>query len=192
MSQIRVLQHNQGQGCLRWRTRNRDILSQFIIRPSKGFTLVEVMVALMVAAIFVAVTMQALVSAAFFRARAEQFDEAANWIQEDLEAVINRAGQYEMSAMPYSTRCVIPPTSAVNGVAAGFLSDATGLGGTSTALGPKSFGGKSFTLLRTATTATADPYRLLQLTYTVTPEEGGPAVATITTEVIPYAVLKCP
>jgi prepilin-type N-terminal cleavage/methylation domain-containing protein len=192
MPQLRVLQHHQGQNFFRWISKHRGFLLRLSIEPSRGFTLVEVMVALMVAAIFVTVTMQALVSAAFFRARAEQFDEAVNWIQEDLEAVINRAGQYEMSATPYSTRCVTSPTPAVNGVAAGFLNDTTGLGGTSATLGPRSVGGKSFTLLRTATTATADPYRLLQLTYTVTPEQGGPAVATITTEVIPYAVLKCP
>jgi hypothetical protein len=43
--------------------------------------------------IFTAVTMQMMVYATFFRVRAEQYDEAVNWIQEDLESVINQAGQ---------------------------------------------------------------------------------------------------
>jgi prepilin-type N-terminal cleavage/methylation domain-containing protein len=190
MPPIRDLQHTQRVLFLRkW--------SVFIRRnPSQeqGLTLVEVMVAMMVALIFVTVTMQMIVSAAFFRARAEQYDEAVNWIQEDLESVISQSGQYQMNAVPYSTKCVTPPTSTAFGFAAGFLNDATpGLGGASMTLGPRAFGGKSFSLTRTASyTASTDPYRLVQLIYTVAPQAGGEAIASITTEVIPYAVLKCP
>jgi hypothetical protein len=99
-----------------------------------------------------------------------------------------------MNAAPYSTRCIAPPTSADSGVAAGFLNDPSpGLGGADMTLGPKTFGGKQFTLTRTASyTASTDPYRLVQLIYTVAPEGGGDAIASVTTEVIPYAVLKCP
>jgi prepilin-type N-terminal cleavage/methylation domain-containing protein len=192
MLQVRVLRHHQREGLLQWQGKNRGDCTGNGTRSIQGLTLVETLVAMIVGSIFVAIAMQAAVSAAFFRSRAEQYDEAVNWVQEDLEAVVNRAGQYEMNVTP-STKCVFAPASAASGMAAGFLNDATlGLGGASASFGPKEFGGKSYMLNRTAATAAADPYRLVQLTYTVTPQDGGSAVATVTTEVIPYAVLKCP
>jgi prepilin-type N-terminal cleavage/methylation domain-containing protein len=192
MLQVKGLQRNQRRGLLQWQDKDREYLSQLRPRSVRGFTLVETLVAMIVGSIFVAIAMQVIVSAAFFQSRAEQYDEAFNWVQEDLEAVINHAGQYEMNANP-SAKCVFAPISADNGMAAGFLNDTTlGLGGASASFGPKQFGGKSYMLNRTAAIASADPYRLVQLTYTVTPQGGGPAIAAITTEVIPYAVLKCP
>lgn len=157
-----------------------------------GFTLTEVIVALMVSSIFVAITMQSIVTAAFFRARAEQFDEAVNWIQEDLESVIKRAGQYESDTfpLPYSSRC--NAVNVADALPAGFISDAVGLGGAVVTVGTKSFGGKSFELKRTADYASSsDPRVLLKVFYEVIPVEGGGAIATTTTEVLPYAVLKC-
>jgi prepilin-type N-terminal cleavage/methylation domain-containing protein len=192
MLQIRGLQRNQRRGLLQWQGKDRAYFVRLSTRSIRGFTLIETLVAMIVGSIFVAIAMQAIISAAFFRSRAEQYDEAVNWVQEDLEAVINHAGQYEMNATP-SAKCVFAPISAANGMAAGFLSDTTlGLGGASASFGPKQFGGKSYILNRTAAIASTDPYRLVQLTYTVTPQGGGPAIAAITTEVIPYAVLKCP
>jgi prepilin-type N-terminal cleavage/methylation domain-containing protein len=158
-----------------------------------GFTLVEVIVAIMVSSIFIAITMQTIMTAAFFRSRAEQFDEAVNWIQEDLESVIKRAGQYESETFPnaYSLRC--NAASAADGLPAGFISDAAGLGGAVVTVGTKSFGGKSFELQRSANYATSsDPKLLLSVFYEVIPVGGGTAIATTTTEVLPYAVLKCP
>ncbi len=158
-----------------------------------GFALIEVLVAIMVSSIFVAITMQAIVAAAFFRARAEQFDEGVNWIQEDLESVIKRAGQYEIDIFPraYSSKC--DAVDNVNGLPAGFINDAAGLGGAEVTVGTKSFGGKSFVLKRSANyEGSSDPKLLLKIAYEVVPEEGGRAIATTTTEVMPYAVLKCP
>ena len=157
-----------------------------------GFTLVEVMVALMVSSIFVAITMQTIMAAAFFRARAEQFDEAVNWIQEDLESVIKRAGRYEADTFPrpYSSRC--DAVNVADALPAGFISDAAGLGGAVVTVGTKSFGGKSFELKRTADYAnSSDPRLLLKVFYEVIPVGGGIAIATTTTEVLSYAVLRC-
>lgn len=165
---------------------------QPVNRSLQGFSIVEVMVALMIAMIFLSVTLQVLVSAAVFRLRADQFDSAVNWIQEDLETVIGKAGRYEMNAVPYSTKCTA--INLADGLAAGFINDTTqGLDGTSSTFGPKQIGDKSLVLTRTADyLSSADPLRLVQLTYTVTPQGSGDIVASMKTEVVPYAVLRCP
>jgi len=56
-------------------------------QQDQGFTLVEVLVAILITTLFVGVAMQSMVIAAVFKARAKQYTEATNWIQEDLENV---------------------------------------------------------------------------------------------------------
>lgn len=56
-------------------------------QQEQGFTLVEVLVAILLTVIFTVVAMQAIVVATVFKVRAKQFAEATIWIQEDLEAV---------------------------------------------------------------------------------------------------------
>lgn len=153
-----------------------------------GFTLIEVIVALLIAAIFTSVTMQALITSAAFRAKATQHDEAFSWIQDDLEAVVTQAHAYEMDVIPYSSRC--NAASAAAGVAGGFISES--LGGSVTTLGTRDFGGQTFVLERTANVAPSDTMRLVELTYTVTPPGNQEALSTIKSEVIPQAVLRCP
>jgi Tfp pilus assembly protein PilV len=157
-----------------------------------GFSLIEVLVALMVTMIFITITMQMFVSAAFFRSRGDQYNQAFNWIQEDYEGVFNKASQYENDVEPASTLCAA--TTPANGLAASFLADtALGIGGTAVTLGPRTFAGKSFMLTRTGDYATSsNPYKLLKLNYTVTPTDGSPAIANINTEVVIYAGFKCP
>lgn len=60
-------------------------------QQNQGFTLVEVLVAILIASLFVTVAMEAMVLAAVFKARARQYTEATNWIQEDLENVKSQA-----------------------------------------------------------------------------------------------------
>jgi prepilin-type N-terminal cleavage/methylation domain-containing protein len=176
----------------------------FLLRLSfqKGFSLLEVMVALAVAMIFVTVTLQMFVSAAFLRSKGDQYDQAYNWIQEDYERVFTKANQYQANAVPASELCAA--TTPAGGLAASFLNDATlGLGGANAIIGQKTFGGHSFTLSRTADYATSpDPYKSLTITYSVTPTNGGNmsastvsgsnAIAAINTEVVIYAGFKCP
>ena len=166
-------------------------MAYLLLSSQRGFSLVEVLVALMTAMIFVTVTMQMFVSAAFLRSKGDQYDQAYNWIQEDHEKVFAMANQYEASAVPASALC--GATNPANGLAASFISDATlGLGGQTAVIGTRTFGGNSFTLTRTADYAlSADPYKLLEINYTVTPASGGAAVAQINTEVAIYAGFKC-
>ena len=146
----------------------------------------------MVAIIFITVTLQMFVAAAFFRSKGDQYNQAFNWIQEDYEIAFDRASTYEANVEPASAFCAA--TTPANGLAANFLSDANhGLGGTTVSIGPKTFGGKSFMLTRIGDYASSDePYKLLKLTYAVTPTDGGAAVANINTEVAIYAGFKCP
>ncbi|KAI9129175.1 type II secretion system protein J [Acaryochloris sp. CCMEE 5410] len=163
-----------------------------LFEADSGFTLIEVLVAMIVAAVFVSMTMQAIVTSAAFRVVATQYDEAVSWIQEDLETVVNQAAQYEITTQPYSSRCLATLSS--DGFASGFLNDSvTGLGGASATIGPRALGGKYYTLTRTANyTSSSDPYRLLNITYQVTEQGGSKPIAIVNTEVIPHAVFKCP
>ena len=157
----------------------------------RGFTLLEVLVSMLIIVIFIGITMHLMVVASIFKARAEQYDRAVVWIQEDLEQAIAIAQQYEQNATPYSLRC--NATIASSGLAAGLLNDPTGIGGTPKNFGTRVFGGTTFTMTRTADYANSfDPFKLLKLNYTVVPANGGMAIATISTEVIANAGFKCP
>jgi prepilin-type N-terminal cleavage/methylation domain-containing protein len=172
----------------------RHLLAKSSLQSSQkgGFTMIEVLVALTISMIFLSVAMQMMVSAAFFRSKADQYNQAFNWIQQDYETVFSKATEYENSVSPYSSLCLA--TTPASGLAASFLNNTTtGLGGSSTSIGPITLSGKSFTMTRTADYASSDdPYRLVKLTYTITPTAGGPAVVNINTEVVLYAGFKCP
>ncbi|PSB35040.1 prepilin-type N-terminal cleavage/methylation domain-containing protein [Chlorogloea sp. CCALA 695] len=157
----------------------------------KGFTLIEVLVSMLIIVMFLGIAMHLMVIASIFKARAEQYDRAVVWIQEDLEQTIFIAQGYEHDATPYSLKC--NATVASSGLAAGLLEDPHGIGGTPKNFGTKSIGGTTFTMTRTADyTNSFDPFKLLTLNYTVAPANGGAAIVTISTEVIANAVFKCP
>lgn len=157
----------------------------------QGFTIIEVLVSMLIIVMFIAIAMHLMIVASIFKARAEQYDRAVVWIQEDLEQAIAIAQQYEQNAIPYSAKC--SATVANDGLAAGLLNDPTGIGGTPKNFGTRVFAGTSFTMTRTADYANSfDPFRLLKLNYTVAPASGGKAIATISTEVIANATFKCP
>jgi Tfp pilus assembly protein PilV len=157
-----------------------------------GFTLTEVLVAMMLSMIFVMITMQMFVSAAFFRAKSSQYNFAYNWMQEDFEEVLNKANRYEMAATPYSSYC--NASDASNGLAAQFVNDASsGLGGNSVSLGTRNLGGIEYTMTRSGNYAsTSDPQKLLQVSYSVAPAGGGARVAELDAEVLIYAGFRCP
>lgn len=197
VSSMSILPHPPGLSVqLQWQLLSRGIHHSSLVykrlkQPNHGFTLIEVLVAMLVAVVFVSMTMQALVASAVFRVAATQYDEAVSWIQEDLESVIRQASQYEMTALPYSSRC--NATNSGNGLAAGFINDTPGgLGGSSATIGPRALGGKYYTMTRTATyTDSSDPFKLLYVTYTVIPQGQNQPIANVRTEVIPHAVFKC-
>lgn len=153
-----------------------------LLQQNQGFTLVEVLVAILITTLFVAIAMQAIVIAAVFKARAEQYTKATNWIQEDLETVRFQASIYPQD----NAKC--NPASSANGYATGLIST---IGGSPLSLS-KEILGKNFTLNRTATTSSSDPNKVLELEYTIVPGSGGSAIASLHTEVIPNAAFTCP
>lgn len=174
-------------------------------QQEQGFTLVEVLVSILIATVFVATAMQAMVVAALFKARAQEYSEATTWIQEDLESLRFSAGQYADSA-----RCTAPLNGELgpnNGYADGFsdrLHNISQPNGTRTGdadsapdsdtTTPIKTGraGKTFTFRRVSTPRNTAPYTVLTLTYTVTPTSGGSFVASFYTEIIPDAAFQCP
>lgn len=144
----------------------------------QGFTLTEVLVAILITTVFVATAMQAIVIAAVMKAKARQYAEATTWIQQDLESVKYRATEGPSpNQLPYdSSKCDSYGTYLQENLPT--LSDD----------GSKTISGKSFTLSRSTTPNS----NVLQLTYTVTPQGGSDSIANLYTEVIPDAAFKCP
>lgn len=68
------------------------------LQQEQGFALVEVLVAILITTLFVAVSMQAMLVAAVLKARAQEFTEATTWIQEDLENV-----KYSAASLQYTS-----------------------------------------------------------------------------------------
>lgn len=68
-------------------------------KQEQGFTLVEVLVAILITTLFVSVAMQSMVIAAIFKARAQEFSEATTWIQEDLENIKYQAANFQYTSL---------------------------------------------------------------------------------------------
>lgn len=170
-------------------------------QQEQGFTLVEVLVAILITTIFVAVSMQAMVLAAVFKARAQEYAEATTWIQEDLENV-----KYQASRYKDETECTA--TKVDDGYADGLrdslvkLGDLTGSKiGNQTSSYSETFDkstrtNKNFRLTRTTNPVDIAPYNRLEVRYDVAPITStntvGSSIANFYTEVIPDGVFKCP
>lgn len=80
------------------------------LKPAEqGFTLFEVLIAILVTTLFISVAMQAMVFAAVFKVKAQEYAEATTWIQEDLEKVKYQA---ENLQFPQTTLPTLPTTVA--------------------------------------------------------------------------------
>ena len=155
---------------------------------NQGFTVVEIFVAIMVIMISLTVALQMFISAAYLRARSQEYGDVYQWVQEDFETVRSQAVSYESAALPYSTACGLAPAS---NLAANFIS--TVLGGSSVSLGTRSLAGQDVTLNRTATYATsAAPDRLVELQYSLVPVGEIQPSFEMMAEVVVYAAFRCP
>lgn len=169
--------------------------------PAGGFTLSEVLVAILLTTTFVAVAMQGMVVAMLLKSKALQLAEANRWVQADLESIRSKLA---IAQLPLSTnryRC--HPSSAEAGFADLVRDNVAGsnvTGSTDYQLTPivvTSQTSKTFQIARTlsipATPENAEA-KILGIQYTVTPSNGGNLERPILhfyTEVMPDAALQC-
>jgi prepilin-type N-terminal cleavage/methylation domain-containing protein len=156
----------------------------------QGFTMFEVLIALMISFLFLTGTLNAMVMATVMRVRAERQAQAGYWIKEDLEQIRALAANFNPAT---GNGC---PTS----VGATFRdannsadTDPTNNGLASLPTpGNRTILGRTASLTRTP--AVSD--NVLRLTYTVTNTEitdpNKNVLASLYTEVLPAAALTCP
>lgn len=171
-------------------------------KQEQGFTLTEVLVAILITSVFVATAMQAVVIAAVMRVKAKQSAEAITWIQQDLENVRYQANQLDYNNTtsqynPDSTRC--SATTSITGYGDKLRDIVAGRDITTASnnvdLLKTSSSGKTYNLRRTTTPSSLSnsvPYNNLQLSYTVNPTSGGSDIAILYAEIIPDVAFKCP
>jgi prepilin-type N-terminal cleavage/methylation domain-containing protein len=166
-----------------------------------GFTLSEVLVAILLVTTFVAVAMQGLVVAMLLKSKALQIAEANRWIQADLEQVRSQTTLSQLPLNPNQLRC--HPAS----IDAGFadlirdsLAKGNVTGSSDYSLTPivaTSQMGRTFQIARTVSipaTPENTEAKILGIQYTVTPSNGSTLQQPILhfyTEVMPDAALQC-
>ena len=177
-----------------------------------GFTTFEVLISLLIALGFVAVSMQSLVYAMAMKVQAQEKQRANELIQEDIER-INRLG----SVLTTGTGGAVPMCNATNyddGLAKALWDDINAAGTQTKTIikkinsdGSVGTGGKQIALERThvSNTSSTAPHRTLKVGYQVwnwnggyTDENGGTIVtgdepiAETYVEIIPDVALQCP
>lgn len=171
-------------------------------QQEQGFTLVEVLAAIVIATVFVATALQAIVIAAIFQARAQESTDAATWIREDLENL-----RFSASTYVNLDRCYA--TGPNDGYADGFSDRLHNINPETLTSGsvpdsdtytapndPESRTGKAFRFRRISIPLNTAPYAVLKVSYDVSPKLSsttvGPSIATLQTEVIPNGAFECP
>jgi Tfp pilus assembly protein PilE len=183
-------------------------------QTAQGFTMVEVVVAILLTLIFTAISMQAIVMGTAVRVHGDEIADATLWIQEDLEDITNKANtgiEYDGTKYitnPASAKCVSPTTttgyaselSGLTSINGGLISSTARIDKTNSS-GSKS---RSYALVRTATVK-PDPnptptppavsnwrYNVLLVDYSVfRGSETTNPIATFHAEVIPGASFYC-
>jgi Tfp pilus assembly protein PilE len=171
-------------------------------QTAQGFTMVEVVVAILLTLIFTAISMQAIVMGTAVRVHGDEIADATLWIQEDLEDITNKANtgiEYngtKYTTNPTSARCASPTTttgyaSVLNGLTSingGLISSSTRIDKTNSS-GSKS---RTYNLVRTATVKDTAPYNVLLIDYSVfRGTTSTNPISTFHAEVIPGASFYC-
>ncbi|PSB59458.1 type IV pilus modification PilV family protein [Chamaesiphon polymorphus] len=166
-----------------------------------GFTLSEVIVAILLVTTFVAVALQGMVVAMLLKSRSLQLAEANRWIQADLEQMRSQLTLTQIPLAPHQSRC--HPATIDSGFAdlvRDNLASSNITGAVDYQLPPQiatSQTGKTFQIdrkLRIPSSPENSKAKLLGIQYTVTPTSGASLELTILhfyTEVIPDAAFQC-
>jgi hypothetical protein len=181
--------------------RDRDATNDRHPAQIGGFTLSEVLLAILLTTIFVAVALQGMVVAMLLKSKALHMAEADRWVQADLEQI---RSQLTVPQLPFAVnRLRCHPTSADLGFADLVRDNLAGGNVTGTADYPlamlvaTSRTGKTFQIARTLSipiTPENPDAKILGIQYTVTPTNRGslePPIFHIYTEVMADAALQC-
>jgi hypothetical protein len=166
-----------------------------------GFTMSEVLVAILITTTFVSVALQGMVVAMLLKAKALHISEADRWVQTDIERIRARITLSQLPLAENQSKC--HPVSADRGFAALMSDNLVGVGSVSTTdrtlppLVATSKTGKTFQIVRTLSipnTPENAQFKILGIQYLVIPNMGTNLEAPIFqsyTEVMPDAALQC-
>ncbi|AFZ36251.1 hypothetical protein Sta7437_2726 [Stanieria cyanosphaera PCC 7437] len=156
-------------------------------KSEAGFSLIEVLVAMLIATFFVVGSMQALVLATMLRVKAQEQQRANQLIQEDTEQIQLTAKNLTVDYSKCSA------TGSADGYAKALEDSLPSVPADKKLLGDE---GKTYRLTRTPTPSSSSPYKVLRIKYEVKEWNGtklvGDAIATDYIEVIPNAAVQCP
>jgi type II secretory pathway pseudopilin PulG len=166
-----------------------------------GFTLSEVLVAIILTTTFIAVALQGMVVAMLLKSKTLQVAEANRWVQQDLEQIRSQLAPNILTIDPHRARCY--PASSDLGFADLIRDNLAGTNITGitdhnlTNLLKTSQTGKTFQIARTLNipaTPENSYAKILGIKYTVTPTNGSNLEQPILhfyTEVMPDVALQC-
>jgi Prokaryotic N-terminal methylation motif len=166
-----------------------------------GFTLTEVLVAILLTTTFVAVALQGMVVAMLLKSKSFQMAEASRWVEADLEGIRSQLTLTQLPMGSNQSRC--HPASADRGFADLLRDNLAGVDATGTAdyqLAARtevSKMGKTFQIARTLSipsTPENTDAKILGIQYIISPTSGTTIEQPILhfyTEVMPDAALQC-
>ena len=147
------------------------------LQTEKGFAMLEVLVSILIVTTFVAVSLQAMVIAAYARVRAHEKSEAVLLIQEDLEQIKYQA--IEANLAYNASNCLVGYSNALQGTLDSYPKLKSS----------KTFPNKQYSL-NLNTTPNNPTSHILKLEYEVK-DARNTTIAELYTEVIPDASLGC-
>jgi Prokaryotic N-terminal methylation motif len=166
-----------------------------------GFTLTEVLVAILLTTTFVAVALQGMVVAMLLKSKSFQMAEASRWVETDLEGIRSQLTLTRLPMLLNQSRC--HPVSADRGFADLLRDNLAGVDATGTAdyqLAARteiSKMGKTFQIARTLSipsTPENTDAKILGIQYVISPTSGTTIEQPMLhfyTEVMPDAALQC-
>jgi prepilin-type N-terminal cleavage/methylation domain-containing protein len=174
--------------------------------PNQGFTMLEVLAALMISFAFLMGALNGITMAVWMQVKAERQAQAGYWIQQTLEGDRSQAANLSLFS-PSQTQC---NSATFSGGTGELLQNA--LTPTNANLAPKTFLGKTYRIARDfSTNASANPAtpKILRVTYTVgedyassstsgktdTNSDGivdSQIVTSLYTEITPAPAMACP
>ena len=164
--------------------------------PAQGFTMLEVLAALMISFAFLMGALNGITMAVWMQVKAERQAQANYWIQQDLENVKYLAGTQATNTANctsvFSTSYARELQTQIQSVIVGSSISYSTSGNTVTTTSTSPLVNKSYQLVRTTSGADSNP-QLLTISYTVQePNDNTRTLATLYTEIISAPAMACP